>query len=234
MHNAQLAMRLRAEVARTVAQADELAASRRRLLAAQESQRQLLRRAIGTDVLPHLAGLRPVLAQQATDGSLAAAAVMISRALEALRDLARGVFPPILAHRGLGAALGRYAGRPDGRVRLTVAAPLRTARFASHVEAVLYFCVVETVREFAGSARVELDLDDGCLLLAVSAVDRGSRPTSSDGVVDRVLACGGTVTTSGPTSTESGLRIRMPAPAHAPASAHTAASWSGPNAAFDT
>ncbi len=234
MHNAQLALRLRAEVDRTVAQADELAASRRRLLAAQESQRQLLRQAIGTDVLPHLAGLRTVLAQQATDGSLAAAAALISQALEALRDLARGMFPPILARRGLVAALGRYAGRTDGRVRLTVSAQLRTTRFAPHVEAVTYFCMVETVRELAGSARVELDLVDGYLLLVVSAVDGGSRTTiSGRGVVDRVLACGGTVTTSGPTSTEAGLRIRMPAPAQVPARAHTATSSSGPNADFD-
>ena len=229
MHNAQLALRLRAEVARTVAQADELAASRRRLLAAQESQRQLLRRAIGADVLPHLAGLRPVLSQHATDGSLAAAAALISQALEALRDVARGVFPPILARRGLGAALDRYAGRPPGgsgcRLRAAAHRAVRLARRGRHV--LLRGGDGPRVRR-VGQGRA----GSGRRLPAPRRLRRRRRPRSTingRGVVDRVLACGGTVTTSGTTST---VRIRMPAPAQVPARAHTARA-PGPNADFD-
>jgi hypothetical protein len=98
-----------------------------------------------------------------------------NRALEALRDIARGVFPPLLARKGLAAALRVYAARAGGRVALTVAPPARTARFPSHLEAVAYFCAVETVRELGGSALVDLDLDDSHLTLTVTAVDLNGR-----------------------------------------------------------
>jgi hypothetical protein len=93
----------------------------------------------------------------------------------------------LLARKGLAAALRVYAARAGGRVALTVAPPARTARFPSHLEAVAYFCAVETVRELGGSALVELDLDDSHLTLTVTAVDLNGRlAEGGQGVVDRV------------------------------------------------
>ena len=121
MRNAQLAAQLRVQVDQAGAQTEELEASRLRLLAAQESQRQRLTRAVSAEVLPHLAQLRVGLAQAAaaTDPTAAsrfldAAMETTTRALEALRDIARGVFPPLLARRGLAAALRLYAARAGG------------------------------------------------------------------------------------------------------------------------
>ena len=82
MRNAQLAAQLRVQVDQARAQTEELEASRLRLLAAQESQRQRLTRAVSAEVVPHLARLRVELAQAA------------------------GVTDPVAASRLLDAAIG--------------------------------------------------------------------------------------------------------------------------------
>jgi signal transduction histidine kinase len=234
MRNAQLAAQLKVEVDQAAAQTEQLEASRLRLLAAQESQRQRLTRAVSAEVLPHLAQLRVGLAQAAatTDPGAAsrfldAAMETTNRALEALRDIARGVFPPLLARKGLAAALRVYAARAGGRVALTVAPPARTARFPSHLEAVTYFCAVETVRELGGSALVELDVDDSHLTLTITAVDLSGRlAEGGQAMIDRVLAWGGTVTID-VDGAPARLQVSFPQP---PVTAQTAANVSGPNA----
>ena len=238
MRNAQLAAQLRVQVHQAGAQTEELEASRLRLLAAQESQRQRLTRAVSTEVLPHLAQLRVGLARAAaaTDPTAAsrfldAAMETTNRALEALRDIARGVFPPLLARKGLAAALRVYAARAGGRVALTVTPPARTARFPSHLEAVTYFCAVETVRELGGSALIDLDLDDSHLTLTVTAIDLSGRlAEGGQGVVDRVLAWDGTVTIDAQ-GAPARLRVSFPQP---PVTAQTAVNVSGPNADLAT
>jgi signal transduction histidine kinase len=239
MRTAQLATQLRVQVDQASAQTDELEASRLRLLAAQQSQRQRLTRAVSAEVVPHLAGLRTGLAQaaRATDPIAASrlldgATETTNQAVDALRDIARGVFPPSLGRKGLTAALRQYAARAGGRVVLTVSIPARTTRFASHLEAVTYFCAVETVRELGGSARVELDLDDSDLTLTVTAIDPNCRlADGGQGVVDRVLAWDGTVTVDAHDDGRARLRVSLP---HLLVMAHTSVNLSGPNADLAT
>jgi signal transduction histidine kinase len=238
MRNAQLAAQLRVQVEQAGAQTEELEASRLRLLAAQESQRQRLTRAVSAEVLPHLGQLRVGLTQAAAatepavaNGLLDTAMETTNRALEALRDIARGVFPPLLARKGLAAALRQYSARASGHVALNVSTRARTARFPSTLEAVTYFCAVETVRELGGSAQVDLDLDDSQLTLTVTAVDHSGRlADGGQGVVDRVLAWGGTVTIDAQ-SAPARLRVSFPQP---PVMAQTALNLSGPNADLAT
>jgi signal transduction histidine kinase len=155
-----------------------------------------------------------------------------NRALEALRDIARGVFPPLLARKGLAAALRVHAARAGGRVTLTVTPPARTARFPSHLEAVTYFCAVETVRDLGGSALVDLDLDDSHLTLTVTALTFGGRLSeAAQGVVDRVLAWGGTVTIDAQGGAPARLRVSFPQPL---VTAQTAVNLSGPKADLAT
>jgi hypothetical protein len=239
LRNAQLAAQLGAQVDQASRQADELDASRQRLLAAQQSQRQLLTRAVSAEVLPHLARVRTALTQ-GTAGTAGTAAILRSldaatasngAALAALRDVARGVFPPMLARKGLAAALRVYAGRSGGRVKLTISPSAQTARYAPHIEAVTYFCAVETVRDLGGSALVELDMEDSHLNLNVAARQAGDLLAETrHSVVDRVVACGGTVAIS---VLEQPAQLRVTFP-HAPVNAQTAASRSGPNADFAT
>jgi signal transduction histidine kinase len=239
MRTAQLAAQLRVQVDQAKAQTHELEASRLRLLAAQESQRQRLTRAVSAEVLPHLAGLRTGLAQAArvtdpiqTSRLLNGATETTNQALNALRDIARGVFPPSLARKGLTAALRQYAGRTGGRVVLTVSIPARTPRFPSHLEAVMYFCAVETVRELGGSARVDLDLDTSHLTLTITASDPNSRlADAGQGVVDRVLAWDGTVTVDAHDDGRARLRVSLP---QLLVMAQTSVNLSGPNADLAT
>jgi signal transduction histidine kinase len=238
MRTAQLAAQLRVQVDQAGAQTEELEASRLRLLAAQASQRQRLTRAVNAEVLPHLTQLRVELARAsgATDPATAnrlldAASETTNQALAALRDIARGVFPPLLARKGLAAALRLYAARAGGRVVLAVSASAQARRFPPTLEAVTYFCAVETVRELGGSARVELDLEDSHLTLTVTATDlRGRLADGGQGVVDRVLAWGGTVTID-EQETPAKLWVRFP---QVPVMAQTALNRSGPNAALAT
>ena len=124
-----------------------------------------------------------------------------------------------------------YAARAGGRVTLTVAPAARTARFPSHLEAVTYFCAVETVRELGGSALVDLDLDDSRLTLTVTAVDLSGRlAEGGQGVVDRVLAWDGTVTIDAQ-GAPARLQVSFPQP---PVTAQTAANLSGPKADLAT
>jgi signal transduction histidine kinase len=237
MRNAQLAAQLQVQVDQARAQTEELEASRLRLLAAQESQRQRLTRAVRAEVVPHLARLRVELAQAASAADPAAASRFLeaaskttNRALEALRAIARGVFPPLLARKGLTAALRLFAARAGGRVALTISNPARAARFPATLEAVTYFCAVETVRELGGSALVELDVDDSQLTLTVTAVDLSARLLEGgQGVVDRVLAWGGAVTIE--QGAPARLRVSFPQP---PVMAQTALNVLGPNADFGT
>jgi len=239
MRTAQLAAQLRVQVDQASAQTHELEASRLRLLAAQQSQRQRLTRAVSAEVLPHLAGLRTGLAQAAgaTDPIEASrllngATERTNQALNALRDIARGVFPPSLARKGLTAALRQYAARTGGRVVLTVSIPAPTPRFPSHLEAVTYFCAVETVRELGGSARVDLDLNNSHLTLTVTAIDPSSRlADGGQGVLDRVQAWGGTVTVDAHDDGRARLRVSFP---HLLAMAQTSVNLSGPNADLAT
>lgn len=202
LRNAQLAARLQARVDQTGAQAEELDASWRRLLAAQESQRQRLTRAVTIEVLPHLERIRHQLARAGADpaaagSSLDEATKATSLALAALRDVARGIYPATLARSGVAAALGLYAAHAGGRVLVTSSPAAERARFDSHIEAAAYFCAVETVRGFGGSALLEVGLERQKLTLTITG-DRRSEWDQPE--VDRVLACGGTavVDSSGP------------------------------------
>lgn len=236
MRTAQLAAELRVQVDQAGAQTEELEASRLRLLDAQASQRQRLTRAITAEVLPHLARLRVELtrASSAIDPAAArrvldSASETTSQALAALRDIARGVFPPLLARKGLAAALRLYAARSGGRVSLFVSAPAQVGGFPPNLEAVAYFCAVETVRELGGSALVALDREDSRLVLTVTAVDLvDTLSDGGQGVIDRVLAWGGTVEQL---KAPAKLRVCFP---QAAVMAQTARSWSGPNADLET
>jgi signal transduction histidine kinase len=238
MRTAQLAAQLRVQVDQAGAQTEELEASRLRLLAAQASQRQRLTRAVNAEVLPHLTRLRVELARAsgasdpaAANRHLDAASETTNQALAALRDIARGVYPPLLARKGLAAALRLYAARAGGRVVLSISAPAQAGRFPPTLEAVTYFCAVETIRELGGSALVELDIEDSHLTLTVTSADLSCRlADGGQGVVDRVLAWGGTVAIDEHTAPAK-LRVSFPQP---PDMAQSALNRSGPNAALAT
>ena len=76
----------------------------------------------------------------------------LTTALEDLRDLARGIYPPLLADRGLAAALEAQARRAS--LPVTVVAD-GVGRYSQDAEAAIYFCVLEAlqnVSKYAGAS----------------------------------------------------------------------------------
>ena len=193
--------RLSAELAHQVAQLDrrteELAESRRRLITAGDAERQRLERAIAREVVPHLEplpGRLEELAGSAEAASLDPGAVQpmvagSTAALEALREITRGVFPALLARSGLEAALRSLLGRAGGHLVSDEAAG---DRLDERVEAAAYFCVAEVLRELPPPVEVVLAHRDAGLLLEVRAPDTGGLPPVAP-LRDRVETVGGTV-----------------------------------------
>ena len=123
-------------------------------------------------------------------------------ALDDLRDLARGIYPPLLADKGLAAALeaqGRKAAVP------TTVEPDGIGRYPREIEAAVYFCALEAMQNVAkyaeatfsgGPARrarrrrciFEIE-DDGRGFDA----DTTTYGTGLQGMADRLDAIGGTL-----------------------------------------
>jgi signal transduction histidine kinase len=122
-------------------------------------------------------------------------------ALEDLRDLARGIYPPLLADRGLVEALGAQARKSPVPVTIE---PDGLGRYRPEVEAGVYFSVLEALQNIAKyaearSVRVMLGADVAEVRFEVTDDGRGFDPsdtklgTGLQGIVDRVSALGGEV-----------------------------------------
>jgi signal transduction histidine kinase len=138
-----------------------------------------------------------------------------SAAIAELRDLARGIAPPVLADRGLGAAaeaLGRRAPMP---VTVTARVPRRPPPV---LETAAYFVVAEALTNVAkhapgAEARVELTLDDD--VLAVEVADDGPGAADPDGggltgLRHRVEALDGTLAITSPRAGGTTIRAELP------------------------
>ena len=187
---------------------EDLRASRQRLVAAQDETRRRLERNIHDGAQQDLVALAiklklagitvdedPVEAKQMLDELQADAA----GALENLRDLARGIYPPLLADLGLVAALTAQANKSP--VPVTVDAD-RIGRFGQDTEAAVYFCCLEALQNtakyaHATSARICLQAQNGTLRFTVSddgiGYDARHTPLGSGqrNMADRLAALGG-------------------------------------------
>ena len=126
----------------------------------------------------------------------------VAEALDDLRDLARGIYPPLLADQGLPAALEAQARKST--LGITVEAD-GVGRYPQEVEAAIYFCALEAMQNVAkyaeaGRAVVRLAADDGQLMFEVDRRRHGFDPartgygTGLQGMADRLDAMGGTLT----------------------------------------
>jgi hypothetical protein len=212
--NAQLSAELAHQVAQLDRRTEELAESRRRLITAGDAERQRLERAIAREVVPHLEPLPARLRELAGSaeataldpGAVQPLVAGSTAALEALREITRGVFPALLARSGLEAALRSLLGRAGGRL---VGDGAPGDRLDERVEAAAYFCVAEVLRDLPAPVEVVLDHGDGGLVLEVRAPDTGGLPPVAP-LRDRVETVGGTVvgrTGEGLTV----LEVRLPA-----------------------
>ena len=205
----------RAELA---ARAEELKASRGRLIAAQDAERRRLERDIHDGAQQHLVALMVNLrlAETIAARSPARAALVLAEqadaaraAIETLSALSRGIYPRTLADDGLLPALRTEA--------VTSAIPVAIdgtiGRLPAAVEAALYFCCMEAVQNAAkhsGAGGVSVRVDELPRGWRLSIADDGvgfdradaGRSGTGAGLVnmrDRIDAVGGTLTvTSAP------------------------------------
>jgi signal transduction histidine kinase len=185
--NARLFAALEQRSQQLVADAAAVEASRHRLVVAANAERRRLARSINREVLPYLAPVPDRL------DALEELSTSIGSALDALRRISKGVFPPALGRKGLVPALRAHLasgghvlevdGMPEGR------------RFGSQVEAAAYFCCVEAARDLAAPVRCAVALDDVALWLTVEGTRRDDAELEADLqlVSDRVAAVHGQV-----------------------------------------
>lgn len=234
--NARLTVELSGQVEQLGQRTRDLSDSRRRLISASDAERSRLELAIAGQVLPHLRPLPERLRQlcviddrstESNESLLDSLVEALNAALEALREITRGVFPAQLARSGLPAALQSLFARSEGNRRLVVDEHVDGRRFDYRVEAAAYFCVAETTRVFADPVHVALSAVDDDLRVAVTGGDGGQLPLSH--IRDRVEAAGGSVSvdsTDGLTTLEAWL----PGPRQSVAAAHASRRRSGPKA----
>src|ERR1019366_8506577 len=188
----------------------DLRASRQRLVAAQDDERRRLERNLHDGAQQHLValkvklGLAEMLASRDPERARATVAELkhdADEALETLRDLARGIYPPLLADRGLPTALQAQARKATLPVTIEAAG---IGRYSQDTEAALYFCILEALQNIqkyaqASSATVRLREEGGQLAVEVADDGRGfdvSTPIRGNGLTnmeDRLDALGGTL-----------------------------------------
>jgi signal transduction histidine kinase len=196
-------------VLRNVRLVEDVRASRQRLVAAQDEQRRRLERNIHDGAQQQLVALavKARLARQLTDREPAKAAEILGQieaetqtALEDLRDLARGIYPPLLADRGLVAALKAQSRKASAAVSVEG----DVGRYPADVEATVYFCTLEAlqnVAKYAGAERtvIRLAQSNGSLSFEVVDEGRGFDPnqvatgSGLQGMADRLAAVGGSL-----------------------------------------
>jgi signal transduction histidine kinase len=198
-------VRLTAEL---IQRLEDLRASRQRLVTAQDEERRRLERDIHDGAQQQLVALSvnlglaermakleaPKLAEL-----LAQIKTQSSEAVETLRDLARGIYPPVLASEGLPAALQAHCRRVPLPVDVTTD---DVGRHPQEVEAAVYFCCLEALQNVTKSANasrvvVRLERRDGFLRFIVQDDGRGFDPSRTrrgsglQNMADRVEALGG-------------------------------------------
>jgi signal transduction histidine kinase len=187
---------------------EELRASRQRLVAAQDQERRKIERNIHDGAQQQLValqvklGLAKALAGRDPDKErelLEQLQKETQATLDELRDLARGIYPPLLADRGLVAALEAQARKASLPVEVEADA---IGRYPQEAEAAVYFCALEAlqnVAKYAGAslAVVRLAQSDGQLTFEVRDNGLGFDVTTTKAgsgltnMADRLEALGG-------------------------------------------
>jgi signal transduction histidine kinase len=204
LSNVRLTEELRARL-------DDLRAAQKRLVNAQDEARRRLERNIHDGAQQQLVALavKARLARSLTERDPAKAADMLGQiesetqtALEDLRDLARGIYPPLLADKGLAAAIAAQARKVPLRVDVRAEG---VGRYPGEVEAAVYFSCLEALQnavKYADAREVVVGLADRGRSLTFEVIDDGrgfdasvrTYGTGLQGIADRLDAIDGTLT----------------------------------------
>ena len=210
VHNARLDTALQTTLDELRRQAQALRESRARIVASGDAERRRVERDLHDGAQQNLVALAVNLRlarDLLTDDPAASAELLdqlagdLKATIVELRDLAHGIYPPLLADSGLDQALRAAAGRSPLAVTVLAAG---VGRYAPEVEAAVYFCCLEALQNAAkhapaASVQVRAWEEAGGLLFSVrddgpgfdaAAARRGHGFTN---MADRLGAIGGTV-----------------------------------------
>jgi len=203
----------------------ELAASRRRIVAASDEARRRIERDLhdGTQQRLVSLGLAARAAESDPDagrddlrGSLSRIAAGLADAAAELQEFSRGIHPAILSERGLGPALRALARRSAVPVALDVSLD---ARCPEPVEIAAYYVASEALAnamKHAQASRIEISLaaGDGGLLLSVRDDGVGGADPAGGsglaGLTDRVEALGGSIQLHSAAGTGTRISAHLP------------------------
>ncbi len=198
LNNVRLTEELQARLVDLSAQATELRASRQRIMSAQETERRRLGAQIRSGVQRELeatsAQLDDVQQLLAQDGAAAAKrldalTLETQHTLDGLRELARGIYPPLLADRGIVPALEAHARRAGLFASIEASPEFLATRFDPSIEVATFFCCLEALRGADAAVAVRLFITDGTLGFDVDGVAPANGRL--EGIRDRVEALGG-------------------------------------------
>lgn len=191
---------------------EQLRASRARIVAASHEARRHIERSLHDGPQQHLVSMAVNLrlAESTIDTDPGSAKTMLEQlrgevqaTIQHLRDLAHEIYPPLLADRGLGEALGSAAARTGHPVSLTVAGD-GNRRYSPETEAAVFFSCLEAMRAAHGPVSVWVGEEAGELLFELWG-DITEGPSLVN-IADRTDTLRGTMTVEhGP---EGGLHVR--------------------------
>ncbi|MEA2826894.1 MAG: hypothetical protein QOG43_1333 [Actinomycetota bacterium] len=250
LHNVQLDSALQSTLDEVRRQAEELRASRARIVAASDAARRQIERNLHDGAQQHLVALAVNLrlARQIAESDIDVAKEMLVQlghdlqdAVQELRSLAHGIYPPLLVDRGLPEALSAAGGRAALPTQVVADG---VGRFPPEIEAAVYFCCLEAMQnagKHAGDGAtlaVRVWEDAGAVLFDVAddgaGFDPANRTSPGHGFVnmgDRVGAVGGTFGVQSAPGRGTRVSGRIPIPAAtaaAPPATATAPAAPGP------
>jgi signal transduction histidine kinase len=207
LRNVRLTADLAARLQEIEGTAGELRASRQRIVATQDAERRRIERDIHDGAQQHLVALAVKLRMARTFAERDPARVspaltdvreLIDGALTNLRDLSRGIYPPVLTESGVVEAL-RAQANPEGME--TTVTGRGVDRLDPALEAAIYFCCLEAVQNAAKhgarSTRVRLERSGDELTFSVTDdgpgfdPERVARGSGLQNMADRIAAVGG-------------------------------------------
>jgi signal transduction histidine kinase len=210
LHNVQLDSALQESIENLRVANDDLRASRARIVATGDAERRKIERNLHDGAQQHLVALavnlrltKDMLADD-PEGAvemLDALADAVKDTIQELRDLAHGIYPPLLMDSGLSEALRAAATRSP--LGVSVMAD-DIGRYGTEIEAAVYFCCLEALQnagKHAPEASVAITVHDDGDSLRFEVVDDGPGfdvATAKSGhgftnMSDRLGAIGGTV-----------------------------------------
>jgi signal transduction histidine kinase len=209
-HNSQLDTALQTTLNELRKQADALRESRARIVASGDAERRRVERNLHDGAQQHLVALavnlrlaRDIIIDDPAAGAemLEELAGEVQETIQELRELAHGIYPPLLVDSGLVEALRAAANRNPLSVDVVADG---IGRYSSETEAAVYFCCLEALQnaaKHAPEAEVEVRLweESGGLLFSVSDdgpgfdVEKAQRGHGYVNMADRLGAIGGTV-----------------------------------------